>query len=107
MAVPLRMKRMARERVTLENPNDDYFVRFEDDNLLRFYAYVIGPSDTLYAHKFVKLRFDIPDGYPLVRSLASKLAKPSKWGELTDIPEAPYMHIHTIQRRKAPSQFIR
>ncbi|MCJ1261063.1 hypothetical protein MMC22_000927 [Lobaria immixta] len=65
MAMPLRMKRMVRERVNLEKPNDDYFVRFEDDNLLRFHAYVIGPADSLYAHKFVKLRFDIPDGYPL------------------------------------------
>ena len=70
------MKRMARERVNLEKPNDDYFVRFEDENLLRFHAYVIGPADTLYAHKFVKLRFDIPNEYPLVRSLASKLYKP-------------------------------
>lgn len=69
MTTPLRMKRMARERENLEKPNDDYFVHFENDNLLSFYAYVIGPSDTLYGHKFVKLRFDIPERYPLVRRL--------------------------------------
>lgn len=60
------MKRMARERVNLEKPNDDYFVHFENDNLTSFHAYVIGTSETLYAHKFIKLRFDIPDKYPLV-----------------------------------------
>ncbi|MCJ1479414.1 hypothetical protein MMC13_008099 [Lambiella insularis] len=65
MAVPLRMKRIARERPNLEKPNDDYFVQFKDDNLFSFHAYVIGPSDSLYAHKFVKLRFDIPLDYPL------------------------------------------
>jgi ubiquitin-conjugating enzyme E2 Z len=66
MATPLRMKRMTRERVNLEKPNDDYFVHFENDNLLSFYAYVMGPADTLYAHKFVKLKIDIPQRYPLV-----------------------------------------
>ena len=64
MATPLHMKRMARERLNLEKPNDDYFVYFEDDNLLRFHAYVMGPSETLYAHKFVKLRIEIPERYP-------------------------------------------
>lgn len=66
MAAPLRMKRMARERVNLEKPNDDYFVRFVGDDLLNFYAYVFGPADTLYAHKLVKLKLEIPDRYPLV-----------------------------------------
>ena len=102
--MPLRMKRMSRERVNLEKPNDDYFVRFEDDNLLRFHAYVIGPADTLYAHKFVKLRFDIPIDYPLVRSLAFKLTKPTEVRRvLTDVPEASNLHLHTTQRWKAPS----
>ena len=64
MATPLHMKRMARERLNLEKANDDYFVYFEDDNLLRFHAYVMGPSETLYAHKFVKLRIEIPERYP-------------------------------------------
>lgn len=66
MATPLHMKRMARERVNLQKPNDDYFVFFENDNLLSFHAYVMGPSETLYSHKFIKLKIEIPESYPLV-----------------------------------------
>ena len=69
------MKRMARERQNLEKPNDDYFVHFTDDNLLSFHAYVIGPADTLYANKFVKLKFEIPETYPFVSELTSTLAE--------------------------------
>jgi ubiquitin-conjugating enzyme E2 Z len=73
MVMPLRMKRMVRERQNLEKPNEDYFVNFENDaNLFSFYAYVIGPADTLYEHKFVKLKFDIPERYPLVCIIATK-----------------------------------
>ena len=28
-------------------------------------AYVVGPEDSLYRHKFIKLKFDIPQEYPL------------------------------------------
>lgn len=66
MATSLHVKRMARERVELEKENPDYFVHFKDDNLLDFEAYVVGPDDSLYQHKFVKLRFEIPEKYPFV-----------------------------------------
>lgn len=66
MATLSCMKRMPRERKNLETPNNDYFACFKDDNLLGFYAYVIGPVGTLYEHKFVKLRFEIPHEYPFV-----------------------------------------
>lgn len=68
------MKRMTRERQELEKENSDYFVRFEDNNLLDFEAYVVGPDDTLYQHKLIKLRFQIPATYPMVSvALASLL----------------------------------
>lgn len=66
MATTVAMKRMARERKTLEKPNDDYVVLFNDDNLMQFEAYIIGPADTLYSHKFIKLKVVIPDDYPWV-----------------------------------------
>lgn len=67
------MKRMVRERVNLEKPNDDYFCLLDDADLFSFHAYVIGPADTLYAYKFVKLRFDIPEKYPMVCSTTNQL----------------------------------
>ena len=73
MAMPLRMKRMVKEREVLEKPNDDYFVHFEDDNLFSFYAFVIGPADTLCAHKYLKLKFDVPQRYPFVRVSAFRV----------------------------------
>jgi len=58
---------MLRERKTLETPNEDYFVFFEDDDdLFHFHAYIMGPADSLYAHKFIKLKIDIPVSYPMV-----------------------------------------
>lgn len=67
MATLLAVKRMARERKELETPNPDYFVFFQDDDdLLHFDAYILGPEDTLYAHKLVKVHFDIPHNYPIV-----------------------------------------
>ncbi|RYP15536.1 hypothetical protein DL765_005655 [Monosporascus sp. GIB2] len=66
MTTPLHIKRMTRERENLEKENPDYFVHFQDNNLLNFEAYVLGPDDTLYQHKLVKLCFKIPERYPLV-----------------------------------------
>ncbi|ORY56653.1 ubiquitin-conjugating enzyme/RWD-like protein [Pseudomassariella vexata] len=66
MATTLRTKRMTREHGELIKANPDYFVYFKDDGLTKFDAYVVGPEDTLYQHKFVKLRFEIPEKYPLV-----------------------------------------
>ncbi|KUI54999.1 Ubiquitin-conjugating enzyme E2 Z [Cytospora mali] len=65
MATGLAVKRMAKERKELEKENPDYFVVFKDDNLLKFDAYVVGPEDSLYRHKLVKLHFDIPCEYPM------------------------------------------
>lgn len=64
----LAMKRMARERQMLEKENEDYFAFFRDDDLLSFDAYVVGPDDSVYKHKLVKLHFDIPSNYPMVRA---------------------------------------
>ncbi|RYP41320.1 hypothetical protein DL769_011586 [Monosporascus sp. CRB-8-3] len=66
MTTPLHIKRMTRERENLEKDNPDYFVHFQDNDLLNFEAYVLGPDDTLYQHKLVKLCFKIPERYPLV-----------------------------------------
>ena len=67
MATPVCMKRMQKERAKFaEQNNDDYFVNITDDDLLNFNAYVLGPADTLYAYKLIKLQFTIPSNYPLV-----------------------------------------
>lgn len=65
MATGLAVKRMAKERKELEKENPDYFVVFKDDDLLKFDAYVVGPDDSLYRHKLVKLHFEIPREYPM------------------------------------------
>ncbi|GAM89565.1 hypothetical protein ANO11243_076040 [Dothideomycetidae sp. 11243] len=65
MATPLRAKRMARERCDLEKPNPDYYVVFKDEDLFDFIAYIVGPEDSLYRHKFIKLHLKIPDNYPI------------------------------------------
>ncbi|RYP64046.1 hypothetical protein DL771_008971 [Monosporascus sp. 5C6A] len=65
MTTPLHIKRMTRERDNLEKENPDYFVHFQDNDLLNFEAYVLGPDDTLYQHKLVKLCFKISERYPL------------------------------------------
>lgn len=64
MASPLCVKRLARERQRLQESTSDYFIHFEDDNLLEFDAYIVGPDDSLYRHKFVKIHFTIPSNYP-------------------------------------------
>ena len=65
MAVPLCMKRMLHEKITLTKANPDYFVSIPDNDILHFTAYVLGPAESIYAHKLVKLRFEIPQSYPL------------------------------------------
>ena len=59
------MKRLARERERLPRDNKEFFINFKDDNLRSFEAYIVGPEDSLYRHKFIKLKFDIPSEYPL------------------------------------------
>ncbi len=89
MATPLPIKRMSRERVELEKDNSDYFVHFGDDNLLKFEAYIVGPDDTLYQHKFVKLRFEIPDRYPMVGRLLPPPPSLSRLESLIREPKVP------------------
>ena len=64
MATPISIKRMRKERLTLEKPNPNYFVLFKDDDLLSLDAYVYGAPDSLYAHKLLKVHIDIPEKYP-------------------------------------------
>lgn len=56
---------MARESQELSKPNPDYTVLFPPDTLFSFTALVFGPADTLYAHKLIKLHFEIPEEYPM------------------------------------------
>ncbi|KAL9087791.1 MAG: hypothetical protein Q9159_003474 [Coniocarpon cinnabarinum] len=44
----------------------EYCVDFSDDDVTSFVAYVAGTEDSLYRHKFIKLKFEIPENYPLV-----------------------------------------
>lgn len=108
MATPLHMKRMARERVNLEKPNDDYFVHFENDNLTSFHAYVIGTSETLYAHKFIKLRFDIPDKYPLVSIPVTNPGQRAAEGrlEVTGSTGSSEGYVHSTLWGKTSSQSV-
>lgn len=39
---------------------------FEDDDLFKFFCYIIAPEDSVYNYKLIKLRFEIPHGYPLL-----------------------------------------
>lgn len=60
------IKRLTKERERLPKDNNDFWIGFKDDNLRQFTAYVLGPDDSLYKHKLVKLKFDVPEQYPLV-----------------------------------------
>lgn len=84
----LATKRMARERQMLQTENEDYFAFFHDDNLLSFDAYVVGPEDSLYRHKLVKLHFDIPYNYPMVSEPLTK-SRP---------PDSRYLEAHLLLR---------
>ncbi|KAI1129189.1 UBC-like protein [Nemania abortiva] len=64
MSSALPWKRLTHERAMLEEENPDYKVFFEDDNLLRFLAYIPAPDSSVYKHKLVKLLFEIPDSFP-------------------------------------------
>lgn len=64
MAMPVRMKRMLKERQVLEKPNPDYFVHFKDDNVLSLDAYIYGAPDSLYRFKLLKFHIIIPESYP-------------------------------------------
>ncbi|KAJ8104483.1 hypothetical protein ONZ43_g7828 [Nemania bipapillata] len=56
--------RMVLERALLEQENTQYKVFFDEGNLRKFTAFVFGPDDSLYRHKLLKLRIEIPANYP-------------------------------------------
>ena len=60
------MKRLAKERERFAKDDSEFWVHWKDDNLRKFEAYIIGPDDSVYKHKLLKLQFDIPDQYPFV-----------------------------------------
>lgn len=45
----------------LEN---DYIIHFDESDLTRVYALIKCPYDSVYRHKFIKLKFEIPEDYP-------------------------------------------
>ena len=65
MATPTWTKRLPKERERMSKDNKEYFVNWKDEDLRRFDAYIIGPEDSVYKCKLIKLRFEIPDSYPL------------------------------------------
>jgi ubiquitin-conjugating enzyme E2 Z len=59
------MKRLAAERKRFPTESSDFFVRWNDADLREFEAYLVGPEGSLYRHKFIKLKFNIPNDYPV------------------------------------------
>lgn len=64
MASRARTKRLAREVPELRKKNSSYFVNIDDQNLTSFHAYIMGPDDSCYAGKLVKLKIEVPVEYP-------------------------------------------
>lgn len=62
----LCLKRLAKERERFTTDDSEFWVAWNDTNLRAFTAYIIGPVDSVYAYKLIKLRFDIPDQYPFI-----------------------------------------
>lgn len=60
------IKRLVKERERFSTDSTEYWANFKDDNLRAFDTYIIGPDDSVYKHKLIKLKFEIPDDYPLV-----------------------------------------
>lgn len=59
------MKRITRERERFPKDSQEFFVNWNDADLRKFDAYIVGPTDSLYRYKLVKLKFQLPDNYPL------------------------------------------
>lgn len=66
MAASFCMKRLTKERERFTIDDSEFWVNWKDDSLRKFEAYIIGAEDSVYKHKLIKLRFDIPDNYPIV-----------------------------------------
>lgn len=64
MAFSIQMKRLAREIPDLRKTNPNYFVSANDGDLTSFHAYIVGPDDSCYAGKLVKLKIEVPVDYP-------------------------------------------
>ena len=58
------MKRITRERERFPTDSAEFFVNWKDENLRKFEAYIVGAEDSVYRHKLVKLKFDLPHNYP-------------------------------------------
>lgn len=66
MAASLCMKRLTKERERFPSDSGEFWVNWKDSNLRHFNAYIVGPEDSVYYCKLIKLRFDIPDTYPII-----------------------------------------
>lgn len=64
--VSICMKRLGKERERFPADDSEFWVNWNDENLRTFEAYIVGTDDSVYKYKLVKLRFDIPDNYPIV-----------------------------------------
>jgi ubiquitin-protein ligase len=60
------VRRMMSERPGLEEEKPEYKVFFEDQSLMKCTAFIFGPDDSIYRHKLLKLRLEIPENYPSV-----------------------------------------
>lgn len=43
---------------------NDYIIHFDEENTNKIYALIKAPIDSLYAYKFIRLEFKIPENYP-------------------------------------------
>lgn len=71
---PPAVKRIIWERRELESEHPEYKVFFDDRAPMTFIAFIIGPDDSIYQHKLLKFRIDIPLNYPNV----SQATRPSQ-----------------------------
>lgn len=59
-----RIKRLALEITDLRKENPNYFVSADNGDLTSFHAYIVGPDDSCYMGKLVKLKIEIPPDWP-------------------------------------------
>lgn len=44
--------------------DNDYIIYYEDEDITTIYALIKAPYDSVYRHKFIKLKIKVPDNYP-------------------------------------------
>ncbi|GAP85405.2 putative ubiquitin-conjugating enzyme E2 Z-like [Rosellinia necatrix] len=59
-------KMIMTESVELVKEKEQFKVIFKEENILEFDAFITGPEDSVYRHKLLKLRFHVPERYPMV-----------------------------------------